>query len=309
MADSRIMRKTDVDNLDSTVIEHSESHIEIRRRYPYLVVFIGHDSGKRFRLKPGKMTMGRSPEADITIEDDRISRIHCIIDWADDIIRIEDNGSTNGTYVDSRKIRGAHVAAGVPVQVGRSVMKIDYKDDAEIKWEESLLRSASIDGLTGISNRQQFMKRAAEEIALARRQMEPVGLVMIDIDHFKRINDTYGHQIGDFVLNRFAGIINQEKRREDIFGRFGGEEFIMMPRGKVFPEGLNEFCERARRIIEGADFNFGDTRIQITASFGFHVEVPRKVDIEAFLTDLIRKADKALYRAKQQGRNRTESLL
>ncbi len=302
------MKKTEVNNLDRTVIEYSDSQIQIRPRHPYLVIFIGHESGKRFRLRRGKMSMGRSPEADITIEDDWISRIHCTIEWKDDIIRVEDKDSTNGTYVDSRRVPSAQVAAGVPLQIGRSVMKIEYKDDAEIKWEQRLLRNASIDGLTGIANRQQFMKRAAEEIAYSRRQKDPVGLVMIDIDHFKRVNDTYGHQIGDFVLNRFAGIVNQEKRREDIFGRFGGEEFILMPRSQIFAQGLYDSCERVRKSIEIADFHFGDIRIQVTASFGFHVEVPQKVDIENFLTYMIHKADQALYRAKQRGRNRTESL-
>ncbi len=276
--------------------------------HPYLVIFIGQDSGKRHKLRLGSMTIGRSRTADISIEDDWASRIHCVIHWLDDVFEIEDRDSTNGTYVNTHKIKRIQVPPGVPIQVGHSLLKIEFKDQAEIELENNLHRSASIDGLTGIFNRQHFMKRAAEEVAFARRHQCLLGVIMIDIDHFKRINDTYGHQMGDFVLNQFASIINSSKRPEDVFARYGGEEFIILPRGELSRQGMRLHCERLRQIVEAADFVFGETHVRITISLGFHLAMVPSGDREISFDDWIAKADEALYRAKDLGRNRTENL-
>ena len=295
---------------NETIVEHLQTHIEISPRQPHLVLFIGPDSGKRFKLKPGQMTIGRAQVADITIDDEWASRIHAIIEWNDEVIQIEDNGSTNGIYVDYRRVDSAILAQGMPLQIGHSVMKVDFKDDAELRLEENLLRNACIDGLTGIFNRQHFMVRATEEYSYARRNGLPVGLIMIDIDRFKLVNDTHGHQMGDFVLNKFATVINQLKRKEDIFARYGGEEFVIIPCGQIHADQVFGYCERIRQAIEMSEFRFGDTSIQITASFGFHTcKIMKNKEIEPQLTAMIKKADQALYNAKEKGRNSTESLL
>jgi diguanylate cyclase (GGDEF)-like protein len=276
---------------NETIVEHLQTHIEISPRQPHLVLFIGPDSGKRFKLKLGQMTIGRAPEADITIDDEWASRIHAVIEWANDVIRIKDN-------------------QGTPLQIGHSVMKVDFKDDAELRLEENLLRNACIDGLTGIFNRRHFMQRATEEYSYARRNELPVGLIMIDLDRFKQINDTHGHQMGDFVLNKFASVINQLKRKEDIFARYGGEEFVIIPCGQIHMDEVFGFCERIRRAIESSEFRFGDTCIRITASFGFHTcKIMKNEKIEPQLNAMIKKADQALYNAKEKGRNCTEYLL
>jgi diguanylate cyclase (GGDEF)-like protein len=304
------MNKDSIPDLNQTIIEKSESHLKARPRHPHLVVFIGADSGKRFKLKSGAMSIGRAPEADITIDDEWASRFHAIFEWTDEVIRVKDNGSTNGIYVDYRKVDSAILGQGVPVQIGHSVMKIDFKDEAEIRLENDLLRNACIDGLTGISNRQHFMKRAVEEYSYARRNGMPVGLIMIDIDRFKQVNDTHGHQMGDSVLNNFASIISRLKRTEDIFARYGGEEFVMIPCGHIHLDEVFGFCERIRQAIEITEFQFGDTSIRITASFGFHTrKIKQDEKIEPLLSDMIKKADQALYNAKERGRNCTEYLL
>ena len=304
------MNKSKSFDPNRTIVEHLQTHIEVSPRHPHLVLFIGADSGKRFKLKPGQTTIGRAPEADITIDDEWASRIHAIIDWTDEVIRIKDNDSTNGIYVDYRRVDSAILAQGMPLQIGHSVMKVDFKDDAEIRLEEELLRNACIDGLTGIFNRQHFMQRATEEYSYARRNGLPVGLIMIDIDRFKQVNDTHGHQMGDFVLNKFASVINQLKRKEDIFARYGGEEFVIIPCGQIHADEVFGFSERIRKAIEMSEFRFGDTCIRITASFGFHTcKITENEKIEPLLNDIIKKADQALYNAKEKGRNRTEYLL
>ena len=133
---------------------------------------------------------------------------------------------------------------------------------------------------------------------------------MIDIDRFKLVNDTHGHQMGDFVLNKFATVINQLKRKEDIFARYGGEEFVIIPCGQIHMDEVFGFCERIRRAIESSEFRFGDTCIRITASFGFHTcKITKNEKIESQLNAMIKKADQALYNAKEKGRNCTEYLL
>ncbi len=300
------MKKENPTDLNQTIYDDTRSFIKDSDLHPYLVIFVGQDRGKRHKLKPGSMTIGRSPEADIPIEDDWASRFHCVIDWQDDVFEVEDRDSTNGTYVNTHKITRIQVPPGVPIQVGHSLLKIEYKDEVEIQLEQNLHRSASIDGLTGIFNRQYFMKRAAEEQAYARRHHRSLGVIMIDIDHFKLINDTYGHQMGDFVLNRFASIINANKRPEDIFARYGGEEFLILPRGELSKEGMHRHCERLRQTIEASKFAFGETGVRITISLGFHLAMVVGGDQEASIDEWIGKADEALYRAKDLGRNRTE---
>lgn len=290
----------------ATVDDKSFAHSEERR--PYLVIYIGNDSGCRHKLRSGFMTIGRSPQADISIEDDRISRIHCIIEWMGDTFTIEDKGSTNGTYVDARKVSRAALLPGVSLQLGHSIMKIEYKTEAEIRSEENLLQQASLDALTGIFNRYHFTKLALMEMAYASRHKLPIGVILMDIDNFKQVNDIYGHQSGDLVLAQFANTVIENKRTEDLFGRYGGDEFIILPRGEISKEGMQVHCERIRKAVERFEFCFEETCVRITISLGFHLTKVESSDTELMLYDLIRKTDQALYLAKERGRNKTESL-
>jgi diguanylate cyclase (GGDEF)-like protein len=295
-------------NLSKTITFDDEVTVLSEDRHPYLVIYIGNGSGCRHKLNSGMTTIGRSPEADITIEDDRISRIHCVIELMDHTITIEDKGSTNGTYLDARKISRARLLPGVPLQLGHSIMKIEYKSEAEIRSEKNLLQKASLDALTGIFNRHHFTKLASMEMAYASRHKLPIGVVLMDIDNFKQVNDTYGHQSGDLVLAQLANTVIENKRTEDLFGRYGGDEFIILPRGEISKEGIQVHCERIRKAIEGFDFCFEDICVRITISLGFHLTKVGSSDTETILSDLIHKADQALYLAKEKGRNRTESL-
>jgi diguanylate cyclase (GGDEF)-like protein len=303
------MKTSELNDFNKTAIIDDDTDIKPSSGYPYLVIFIGKDSGRRHRLKQGSMTIGRSSRADITIEDDRISRIHCAIEWLGDNITIQDKASTNGIYVNSQKVDHAALSPGVPLQIGHSIMKIEYKDEAEIKAEKNLLRRASIDVLTGTFNREHFFNLASMEIAYALRQQLTVGIIMIDIDNFKQVNDKYGHQMGDYVLKWFANIVIENKRTEDLFARYGGEEFIIMPRGELRKEDLYILCERIRKAVKNFEFCFDEACVRITISLGFHLMKVEGSDVDKILNDLIRKADQALYLAKDRGRNRTENLL
>jgi diguanylate cyclase (GGDEF)-like protein len=299
------MQKSELSNLSETLLMDDDEDIKASSRDPYLIIFIGKDSGKRHKLKAGIITIGRSPQADITIDDDRISRVHCALKWSDGTLTVEDKGSRNGTYVDSHKISHADLPPGVFIQLGHSVMKIEYKDKAEVEYEQSLTHQVSTDSLTGIYNRQHFTNLALKEIAYARRYQQTVGIIIIDIDNFKRVNETYGRAIGDLVLVQLADIICEKKRDENLLGRYGGKKFIILQRGEVDKKSIHRQCERIRRAVESFKFCHADACVQITVSIGFYLDRPDNRGVGVQIDDLIDKAEQTLYRAKEEGRNQT----
>ena len=303
------MQNSETTNFDQTTIIDGASYVEADNRYPHLIIFSGNNSGRRHKLRRGITTIGRSPRTDISVNDDRVSRVHCAIEWMGDTIMIEDKGSTNGTFVDSCRVSRAILSPGVTFQLGHSMMKIEHKTEAEIRLEESLLYSATFDTLTGIFNRYHFIKLALMELAYASRHKLPAGIIIADIDDFKSINDTYGHQWGDFVLSKFAGIVIENKRAEDLVARYGGDEFIILPRGDISQEAMYAYCERIRHAVENFTFSFDTEPVNITVSIGFHLKKVELADPDSMVSDLIHIADQALYLAKEKGRNRTESLL
>jgi len=157
---------------------------------------------------------------------------------------------------------------------------------------------AHTDMLTGIPNRRHFMSLTAAQIDRVKRHNENSYIVMFDIDHFKKVNDTYGHPVGDKVLKCLAERVSEAIRAYDILGRYGGEEFILFVSG-ISERDIGKHMDRVRRVISGTPMVFGDLQLTITASFGV-VSVLDCPDLET----MIENADQALYAAKQRGRDR-----
>lgn len=165
---------------------------------------------------------------------------------------------------------------------------------------KELVELSIADGLTQVYNRRYFMERLRDEVKRVRRYGPHVSLLMIDIDYFKKVNDTYGHQAGDVVLAGVAGIIKWKLRETDLIARYGGEEFCVIATGTE-QEGALLLAERLRKLVEEAAFDHGGNRLRVTVSIGVSAwEALWGEDFE----ELIRRADAALYRAKDQGRNR-----
>lgn len=168
-----------------------------------------------------------------------------------------------------------------------------------------ILKHATLDALTGLYNRRQFDVRLGQEVATAKRKKKPLCCIMIDVDYFKKVNDTYGHIAGDCVLKRVGKIIPQELREYDIAARYGGEEFsILLPFTSI--QEAFAVAQRLRKAVEEAEMDISEARIEgvktikVTASFG----VSEYVDTIKDPKELYKMADSALYEAKERGRNR-----
>jgi len=172
-----------------------------------------------------------------------------------------------------------------------------------INLEHRITQLANTDFLTGALNRRAFMARMEEEISRSIREDKEFSLILTDIDHFKKVNDTHGHQVGDLVLQKFSTELSENMRPYDFVGRYGGEEFIAcLPGINMEQAGLT--AERMRLNVESIQFSFPDNRslpVQITASFGVASFKPMSHES---LDSIIKRADDALYRAKSEGRNR-----
>lgn len=168
-----------------------------------------------------------------------------------------------------------------------------------------ILKHATLDALTGFYNRHQLEERIKQEVSNAKRQHAPLCGIMTDIDYFKRVNDTYGHAVGDLVLKTIAKVIRSQLREYDIAGRYGGEEFsILLPFTKINEAYM--VAERLRKTIEKKSIDISKTnpdadvkKLSITISLGIY-EI-KETDSDE---DLLKKADKALYQAKNTGRNK-----
>ena len=164
--------------------------------------------------------------------------------------------------------------------------------------EESLLQLATSDPLTGLWNRRHFVEVVRGELGRVRRNQAPAALLLMDLDFFKRINDTHGHAAGDEVLRHFTATVNAQLREADVFARVGGEEFaILLP--DTPEEGAQALAQRLRRDVEKTAFPSDEGTFSVTVSIG----ISSMTDPEDSLNDLMHRADRALYESKRAGRN------
>lgn len=178
-----------------------------------------------------------------------------------------------------------------------------FRDITARKQTEVVLREMALtDPLTGVANRRNFFARAKEEFGRARRHGRPLSILMLDMDHFKRINDRYGHARGDLVLNAFCDGCRTLLRDVDLFARTGGEEFaVLLPETTL--DGARVIAERLRQFTAGQNVETEGVEITWTISAGVAMIDPSDADLDACL----QRADNALYRAKERGRNRVET--
>jgi diguanylate cyclase (GGDEF)-like protein len=271
---------------------------------PCLTVLTGTNSGKLFKLGQGQAVIGRAPIAEVRIEDDGISRAHARVRADGKQVWVEDMGSRNGTFVNGTRLAAPHeLSEGDKIQVGRgTVLRFGFHDDLDESFHETLLSSALRDGLTKLFNKRYFLDRLDSELKFAQRHGTALSLLMLDLDHFKRVNDTLGHLAGDTALMAVAAALSKAVRNEDVVARFGGEEFAIVLRAIAVDRAAG-MAERLRKLVEGTSVVHDNKRIKVTVSIG--VAGYPALEVKA-PDELVEAADKALYRAKRAGRNRVE---
>jgi diguanylate cyclase (GGDEF)-like protein len=265
------------------------------------VIIYGADLGRRVVLEGNPLEIGRSVKCELVLDQESVSRKHARITWDGARYKLTDLGSTNGSYVNDEPVTERVLRDGDQLKIGRTILKFMTGDNIETSYHEEIYRLMTFDGLTQIHNKRHFHETIDREVSRSIRYERPMSLVVFDIDHFKRVNDTHGHLAGDALLRQLAALVRGRIRREDIFARVGGEEFaVLLPEIEV--QGAKQFAEKIRKAVEAATFHFEDVAIGVTLSLGVAQLKP------AYSTGdlLFKAADEALYAAKQRGRNRVE---
>jgi two-component system, cell cycle response regulator len=267
-------------------------------------VLTGLDAG-RVHVITGDVTLvGRGAGCDLRLEDTALSRQHCRFHKTNGTFFVEDMESRNGTMVDGVRIRAPQALEdGALVQLAAgTIIMFSHQEDLEVQAEQRLYSSAVLDPLTGLHNRRHLDARIKSEFAFASRHQTALSVLLIDIDHFKKVNDTYGHAGGDAALRTLAERLQRMVRTEDIVARYGGEEFAVVARGIEAPGALL-LAERIRATVEKIRLTHDGTTITFTISVG--VTTMTRERIFDSVASILKAADEGLYQAKAAGRNRS----
>lgn len=250
----------------------------------------------QYEFGTGEIVFGRDTSADVVIDDRSVSRRHASVDRIGELYVLTDLGSTNGTFVNGKRVDMQPLHAGDRVRIGDQIFKFMERDGIEAQYHNLVLDNMSRDPLTGAYNKRYFSEVLERQINTSARDQTPVSLVMLDIDHFKTVNDTHGHLAGDDVLKELVRRLTEALRGEEVFARYGGEEFVILA-GDA--SGAAVVAERCRHIVAAAPFDTSAGSLPITISLGVATRSG-----EFFDTDLIAASDVQLYEAKRDGRNR-----
>jgi diguanylate cyclase (GGDEF)-like protein len=279
-------------------------------KHAYLLVLAGPQFGEMFPLATGAdLVIGRRDGVDVQIRDDGVSRRHATIRVDGEGAFLVDLGSANGTYVEGRRLPEARVSDGARIQIGaHTTLKFIWADEVEAFYQARLAEGAFQDPLTGLYNRRHLDERLSAELAAAERHGRALSLLLVDIDHFKKVNDAHGHIAGDEALKMIAFVLRGAVRREDVLARYGGEEFCVIARETPL-EGARALAERIRAAVERSHFVWEGQDLGVTVSVGVTVSTGLAEFVRGHTErDLFALADRALYAAKEQGRNRVVAL-
>lgn len=275
-----------------------------RRDRAVLLRMDGVHAGQVVSLDKDLVTIGRHSDNDLVIDDTGVSRYHARIMREGNQYQLIDLGARNGTVVQGLRAPFFQLHDGDFVQLGPRVsFRYSLTDSKQEKLLHKLYESSNRDSLTGAYNRRHFDERLLSEVAYSVRHGSPCALIVFDIDHFKRVNDTFGHAAGDAVLRQTAGIVRSRLRTEDVFARVGGEEFAILLRGVNLP-GCVRLAERLRTSISAVPALYEGKTIGVSVSLGC---ATLECTGGSSPDEIVRLADERLYRAKASGRNRTVS--
>jgi len=267
-----------------------------------LIQYSGTKTGKRYILDEEGLVIGRTEGASIQVADLSVSRRHARFTRSGTSWVLEDLGSANGTYVQERKISRAELAHGDMLRLGSVVFKYFADGSSEGALVDNIYKKATIDPTTGIYNKSYLRDELESHFKLARNYNRLLSVLILDLDHFKKVNDTYGHNCGDAVLKQSAELAKLKVRKNDILARFGGEEFVVILPETDLKAGF-ELAERIRSAFAGASFRYESHVLRQTISIGVAQYDPKMQNF----SQLLEVADKKLYEAKGSGRNKVSA--
>lgn len=273
-----------------------------KARVPAVILYDGDEIGGLHSLTKDETVIGRTAGCDIVIPESRVSRRHAAIRRTrpgGDEFEVVDLGSTNGTFLEGTRVERAILQSGDKVGIGGRILSFALLDKADLAYQSRISQMIHVDELTGLLTKRSLFRALETELIRAQRYSHPVAVLMMDLDHFKQVNDTYGHLVGSSCLADVGQLIRESTRETDVSGRYGGEEFVtFLPESNQAAAMI--VAERVRAAMERREFRYGETVYHVRISIGIAVWPTDGKDVES----LVRAADSALYRAKNEGRNR-----
>jgi two-component system cell cycle response regulator len=273
---------------------------------PTFTVLEGPEIGAFYAFDMGKRAhhLGRSEEADVRVVDPSVSRVHaiCVVSSRGGHlgVRINDNGSTNGLSVNAKTVDECSLISGDKVRLGDVLLRFEWMAEEEINYHSDIsaqIRKSERDHLTGLLSRSFLETRVPRLLEEADRRSQEVTALLLDLDHFKRVNDVFGHLVGDAVVQRVGRVLRSALRDSDFAIRYGGEELLVLMPGT----GLDEAASCAERIrVAVAELSLIDLAedLGVTVSSGLALRIPGE-EVSTWLE----RADRALYEAKAAGRD------
>jgi two-component system cell cycle response regulator len=267
-----------------------------------LVAIYGPNLGRRWMLDRPELLIGRDESCDLVVPIETVSRRHCRLSVRPEGAFARDLGSTNGTWVEeepvgSRSDRG--LRCGDRLRLGGAIFRYLDGADLETLYHEEVYQTIVADGLTGAATRRHFFERLDREMTRCQRHRRPLALLVLDLDHFERVNDDFGHLSGDAALRAVADRIRKRVRPEDCFARTGGEAFaLVLPETEV--DAARRVAEELREAVGGRPFRVNGETIPVTISLGVATLESGMRSPDEFLE----AADARLAEAKQAGRDR-----
>lgn len=277
-----------------------------RGRGCVLQIFPATVQAEMIRLNTIRSLIGREPSCEVPLDDDAVSRTHAAIELDDSGYFIADLGSRNGTFVDDQLLRDRRcLHGGELIRIGGTILKFMSSIDEEAQYHAVVHELMIRDPLTNAFNRSYMMSMLEKLLLRCQTSKQDLSVIMIDIDHFKKVNDSYGHPVGDEVLRIFSERIRRGLRETDVFCRMGGEEFVVISQPTTIQDAVR-IAERIRLTVASDPFSTQSDCLSITCSLGVATldqASPGTID------ELLSRADDLMYAAKASGRNRVCSGL
>ncbi len=297
---------------DKTIIAESPNLTILqggpKRKNACLVQYSGAKLGKRYPLIEQINVVGRSPTVQVIIQEASVSRQHARFLLIGDQVAVEDMGSSNGTFVNDVRAEGqVTLKDGDIVRLGTVLLKFFAHDNVDSVMHDKIYRMATIDAGTQIFNKQYLLDALESEFKFSKTYTRELSIIYYDLDHFKPVNDNYGHNAGDFILRESAALVKSAVRKDDILGRFGGEEFvIILPNTDA--RVAAELAERIRQKHEShvfiIEFEKAGQKQRVNHRQTISMGVTQLKNPIATTKEFLESADKKLYNSKQTGHNK-----